>query len=177
MVGDSLSAAYGIPKDQGWVSLLQARINDEYFDYNVVNASITGDTTRGGASRLEKRLQQVEPEIVILELGGNDGLRALSLRQMKNNLRKMIQLSHDHDAKVLLLGVMIPANYGKAYANKFHQIYHELAEATNVALVPFFLEGVAETRTMMQADGIHPNADAQTRILENVWTGLEPLIN
>lgn len=177
VVGDSLSAAYGIPKEKGWVALLQQRLQEEAYDFQVINASITGDTTRGGLARLSKRLQREEPNIVILELGGNDGLRAMSLRQMKKNLGAMIELSRDHDARVLLLGVMIPNNYGKAYANQFHKVYLDLADETEVALVPFFLENVAETRDLMQNDGIHPNEEAQPIILDNVWEGLKPLLD
>lgn len=177
VVGDSLSAAYGIDKPEGWVSLLEKRLQASNQAYRVINASITGDTTLGGLNRLESALERTRPEIVIIELGGNDGLRGFGLQHTRENLRSMIDLSHDHGSRVLLLGVKLPSNYGKSYGERFHRIYQELAEEEQVAVVPFFLEGVAETLDMMQPDGIHPAAVAQPRILENVWTGLEPLLD
>lgn len=176
VLGDSLSAAYGIPADQGWVRLLQRRLSDAGYPHRVINASISGDTTRGGLSRLPAALQKHEPQVVILELGGNDGLRGFGPALTQEHLRKMIDLARAAGARVLLLGVRLPANYGSAYADKFHQVYLDLAQQEQVALVPFFLEGVAETRAMMQADGIHPTAEAQPRILENVWPALVPLL-
>lgn len=176
MVGDSLSAGYGIPQDQGWVALLQDKLKHEAFNYHVTNASITGDTTRGGLSRLNKALNRTEAKLVIIALGGNDGLRGMSMKKMHENLKKMVTQSREHGAKVLLLGVMIPHNYGKTYREKFHQVYLDLAEEEKVALVPFFLKNVAETPTLMQRDGIHPSSKAQPIILENVWNGLAPLL-
>ncbi len=176
VVGDSLSAAYGIEKQRGWVALLQERLAQRQFDYHVVNASISGDTTRGGASRLPAALQREHPRVLIIALGGNDGLRGFSPEQTRSNLRQMIQRARDAGARVLLLGIKLPMNYGKAYTEKFHQVFHDLARDEDVALVPFFLEGVAETRDMMQADGIHPGVKAQPRILNNVWPVLRPLI-
>ena len=176
VVGDSLSAGYGLEQQQVWVSLLRDRLADAGFDTPVINASITGDTTRGGLARLPAALAREAPSVVIIALGGNDGLRGFSPPQTKSNLRQMISLSRRAGADVLLLGVKLPANYGRAFGEKFHRVYLELADELDVAVVPFFLEGVAETRELMQADGIHPSAEAQPRILENVWKGLEPLL-
>lgn len=142
----------------------------------MVNASITGDTTRGGLSRLPQTLEREQPSIVIIELGGNDGLRGFSLKLTRDNLSKMINLSQQANARVLLLGVQLPANYGNHFRNKFQQIFVDLANQHQIASVPFFLEGVAETREMMQPDGIHPSEQAQPRILNNVWNALQPLL-
>ena len=176
IVGDSLSAAYGIEKRLGWVALLQQRLRDQEPPYEVVNGSITGDTTRGGISRLPAALERERPTVVVIALGGNDGLRGFAPQQTRDNLREMIHQSRDSGARVLLLGVKLPQNYGRAFVEKFHRVYLELADELDVPLVPFFLEGVAETRALMQPDGIHPAAEAQPRILENVWSGLAPLL-
>jgi acyl-CoA thioesterase-1 len=176
IVGDSLSAAYGIEKSRGWVALLQQRLEARQLGYRVINGSITGDTTRGGLSRLPAALERERPAIVVIALGGNDGLRGFAPQQTRGNLRRMIELSRDKGADVLLLGVKLPQNYGRAFGEKFHRVYLELADEMGVPLVPFFLEGVAETRDLMQADGIHPAAEAQPRILDNVWSGLVPLL-
>jgi len=174
IVGDSLSAAYGIERQRGWVALLQQRLRDR--DVTVVNASITGDTTRGGLARLPALLERERPSILVIALGGNDGLRGLPLAQTRDNLARMIVMGRAQGAEVLLLGVKLPANYGRTYGEKFHRVFLDLAATERVASVPFFLAGVAETRDLMQADGIHPSAAAQPRILENVWSGLEPLL-
>jgi acyl-CoA thioesterase-1 len=176
IVGDSLSAAYGIEKSRGWVALLQQRLEARQLGYRVINGSITGDTTRGGLSRLPAALEREQPAIVVIALGGNDGLRGFAPQQTRDNLRRMIELSRNSGAHVLLLGVRLPQNYGRAFGEKFHRVYLELADEMGVPLVPFFLEGVAETRDLMQADGIHPAAEAQPRILDNVWSGLVPLL-
>lgn len=176
VVGDSLSAAYGIDAERGWVSLLQRRLKDKRIPGRVINASITGDTSHGGLSRLPAALKRYRPAVVILELGGNDGLRGLSLDVMRQNLVRMTQLARESGASVLLLGVRLPANYGSRYGERFHDVYREVARKTDVPLVDFFLEGVAETTALMQADGIHPSAAAQPRILENVWRKLRPLL-
>lgn len=177
VLGDSLSAGYGLDdRSDGWVSLLQQRLDAKGTGQQVINASITGDTTHGGLTRLPDALQQHSPGIVILELGGNDGLRGFSLARTRDNLRRMIELSRAAGARVLLLGVKLPANYGRRYGEKFHAIYTALAASEQVALVDFFLEGVAETTELMQPDGIHPAASAQPRILDNVWQGLAPLL-
>jgi len=176
VMGDSLSAAYGIDKQRGWVALLQQRLQERQLDYQVVNASITGDTTRGGLTRLPATLERERPEVLVIALGGNDGLRGFAPEQTRSNLRAMIEQGREAGARVLLLGIRLPANYGKVYGEKFHRIYQDLAAEQQVALVPFFLEGVAETRALMQADGIHPGVAAQPRILDNVWAGLVPLL-
>ena len=176
VVGDSLSAAYGIDKQRGWVALLQRRLEQQGLDYDVANASISGDTTRGGSFRLPAALEREHPAVLIIALGGNDGLRGFAPEQTRSNLRQMIERGRAAGAAVLLLGVKLPGNYGRAYGEKFHRIYLELARELQVALVPFFLEGVAETRELMQADGVHPTVEAQPRILENVWSGLAPLL-
>ena len=177
VVGDSLSAAYGIEKQRGWVALLQQRLQQESPSYRVVNAGISGDTTRGGLSRLPAALKRESPAVMILALGANDGLRGFPPERTRENLRQMINQARDAGASVLLLGIKLPANYGSAFGEKFHRIYLELAAEEQVQLVPFFLEGVAETRELMQADGVHPGVEAQPRILENVWSGLTPLLN
>lgn len=177
VVGDSLSAAYGIPADRGWVSLLQQRLREQGKDYRVINASITGDTTHGGLTRLPKALQSHRPTLVIIELGGNDGLRGFDLETTRSNLHEMIRLSRDAGASVLLLGVRLPANYGKAYRERFSEVFSSLAAAEQVALVPAFMLGVSDHLDMMQADGIHPSAKAQEKLLENVWPTLLPLLH
>lgn len=174
VMGDSLSAAYGIEQEQGWVTLLAERLKDEV---QVVNASISGETTSGGAQRLASIIGQRQPDIVLLELGGNDGLRGLPPTQMRANLASMIEQSQQAGADVLLLGIDIPPNYGQAYRDAFTGVFHSLANEYNVALVPFLLEGVALNDELMQSDGIHPTAEAQPIILENVWPELEPLLD
>jgi len=177
VVGDSLSAGYGIDKQRGWVALLTQRLRQEGNAYRVVNASISGDTTRGGLSRLPAALERETPEVLILALGANDGLRGFPTERTQENLRRMIEQARSAGATVLLLGIKLPANYGSVYGEKFHRIYLDLADELKVALVPFFLEGVAETRELMQADGVHPGVEAQPRILDNVWAGLGPLLD
>ncbi|WP_083627841.1 arylesterase [Salinicola sp. MH3R3-1] len=172
VMGDSLSAAYGIDPQQGWVNLLKQRLGDEH---DVVNASISGETTSGGSARLLDMLRQYHPDIVLLELGGNDGLRGLSPQQMQVNLAKMIERSQQQDAKVLLLGIEVPPNYGPAYSDAFRGVFTQLADEYQVPLLPFLLEGV-DLETMLQSDGIHPTAEAQPIILDNVWPKLEPLL-
>lgn len=173
VMGDSLSAAYGIEQDEGWVTLLQERLGERA---QVVNASISGETTSGGRQRLADLLDQHSPDIVLLELGGNDGLRGLAPQQMQANLATMIEQSQAIDAEVLLLGIDIPPNYGQAYRDAFTGVYHQLADEFEVALVPFLLESVALDAELMQDDGIHPTAAAQPTILDNVWPALEPLL-
>lgn len=176
VVGDSLSAGYGIEMRNGWVTLLQQRLINQGYPHAVINASISGDTTAGGRARLPAALNRHRPQIVILELGGNDGLRGLSLRETRANLEAMIRAVQSAGAQVLLVGIHLPSNYGPEFTRKFHAIYSELARAHNTALVPFLLEGVALTPGLMQPDGIHPRADAQPRLLDNVWPYLEPLL-
>ncbi|WP_242458115.1 arylesterase [Halomonas sp. YLGW01] len=174
MMGDSLSAAYGLERQEdGWVSLLAERLEGEA---RVVNASISGETTAGGATRLPELLRQHAPEIVLLELGANDGLRGLAPRQMRKNLEAMIEASQASGARVVLLGIDIPPNYGDAYRDAFTGIFEELAARFELPLVPFLLEGVALEDGLMQDDGLHPTAQAQPAILENVWPTLAPLL-
>jgi acyl-CoA thioesterase-1 len=176
VLGDSLGAAYGIDVRQGWVSLLQQRLDQQKLSYKVVNASISGDTTAGGLARLPKLLAQHKPDVVIVELGGNDGLRGLKPEQMKRNLSRIVTLARKSGAKVLLLGIRLPPNYGTQYNERFQRIYTDVAAAERTALVPFLAEGVAPNATFVQPDGIHPTAAAQPRILENVWSRLHALL-
>jgi acyl-CoA thioesterase-1 len=177
LVGDSLSAAYGIPAESGWVALLQQRLESEHYPYQLVNASISGDTSANARSRLPGALDKYRPAIVILQLGGNDGLRGLSLAEMKQNLAAMIELVASRKGSSLLLGVHLPPNYGRHYTERFHGIYHELAEETGTALVPSMVDGIGTRSELMQVDGIHPNRDAQPLIAERVWSGLQPLLS
>lgn len=173
--GDSLSANYGIPQKSGWVSLLQRRLEQEKFDYSVTNASLSGETTNGGINRAESLLARHRPAIVILELGSNDGLRGLPLEATRRNLAAIIQICRQHQARVLLVGMKMPPNYGAAYTRQFEETYRELASQFKIALVPFLLEGI-ENREWFQADGLHPTAAAQSVLLENVWKELKPLL-
>ncbi|PLY14108.1 MAG: arylesterase [Sedimenticola sp.] len=176
VVGDSLSAAYGIRTQHGWVNLLQQRLELHTENHQVVNASISGDTTQGGLTRLAPALDQFEPAILIIELGGNDGLRGVNLRETRSNLAQMIELGQQSGSKVLLLGMMLPPNFGKTFTEKFLQMYADLADEYRVQLVPFFLDGVADRQEWMQSDGIHPNEMGQPRMMENVWETLEPML-
>jgi len=176
VVGDSLSAAYQINPDQGWVNLLQQRLDQQGMDYQVINASISGDTTLGGLSRLPAALKRHTPEIVIIELGANDGLRGLPIIDMQENLAQMIRLSEAASARVLLLGMQLPPNYGPTYTRSFYECFQTLARTYHVGLVPFFLSGVAEQRSLMQDDNLHPTAQAQPLLLDNVWPLLQPLL-
>lgn len=176
VVGDSISAAFGLDSRQGWVALLEKRLNEEGFEHSVVNASISGDTSAGGAARLSALLAEHKPELVIIELGGNDGLRGQPPAQLQQNLASMIDKSQSAGADVLLLGMRLPPNYGARYTTSFAQVFADLAEQKKVPLVPFFLEGVGGVPGMMQADGIHPTESAQAVLLENVWSTLKPLL-
>jgi acyl-CoA thioesterase-1 len=174
--GDSLSAAYGIGQKEGWVALLEERLRQKHIDYTVVNASISGETSSGGASRIAAALAQHAPRIVIVELGANDGLRGLPVAQMRDNLEAIVRAAQKAGARVLLLGMKMPPNYGARYTREFEQTYADLARRRKVALVPFFLEGAAGRRDLIQDDNLHPTAQAQPMILENVWKGLAPLL-
>ncbi len=176
VLGDSLSAAYGIPAEQGWVSLLQRRLAERDFPHRVVNASISGDTTSGGLSRLPATLERHRPALVILELGANDGLRGQPPMAMANNLGRMIELSRQAGARVLLAEMRVPPNYGPLYAQKFQATFGELAKRYEIPLIPFLLDGVAGNTALIQDDGLHPSAEAQAKILDNVWPVLEPLL-
>jgi acyl-CoA thioesterase I len=175
--GDSISAGYGLPNvEQGWVALLQAKLRDQGYGYQVVNASVSGETTAGGLARLPRALSLHHPAIVILELGGNDGLRALPAAQMRDNLSRMVELSTAATAKVLLLGMRIPPNYGPEYTAQFAQVYSDLARDKKLPFVPFLLNGIALAPNLMQADAIHPNQSGQARLLDNVWPTLQALL-
>ena len=174
--GDSLSAAYGIPREQGWVSLLEQRLKQHYPGYQVANVSISGETTSGGLNRIAATIKQHKPGIVILELGANDGLRGLPITDMRNNLTSIIKASQQANAQVLLVGMMIPPNYGPKYTREFTASYAALAKEFKLPLVDFLLDGVAGQAEFVQPDGLHPTANAQERILENVWKQLRPLL-
>jgi acyl-CoA thioesterase-1 len=176
IVGDSISAGFGLDTSKGWVALLQQRLEREGFDAKVVNASITGDTSAGGRARLAPLLAANKPELVVIELGGNDGLRGQPPAQLQQNLSAMIDSSRGVGAKVLLLGMQLPPNYGKRYTDAFAQVYPDLEAAKSVALVPSFLAGVGGVLELMQADGIHPALGAQSKLLDNVWPVLKPLL-
>ena len=176
VLGDSLSAGYGIPVEKGWVSLLQRRLVERGFPYRVVNASISGDTTSGGLSRLPAALELHRPAIVILELGANDGLRGQPPMAMSRNLSQMIERSQQAGARVLLAEMRIPPNYGPLYAQKFQATFGELAQHYAIPLIPFLLDGVAGNPALIQDDGLHPRAEAQPQILDNVWAVLEPAL-
>ncbi|MBM6550017.1 arylesterase [Marinomonas ostreistagni] len=166
--GDSLSAAYNLRQQNGWVSLLTQQINERELDVDVVNASVSGETTQGGLSRLPALLERHQPDWMVLELGANDGLRGYPLEQVKNNLAQMIDMAQAQDTKVLLLGNHLPPNYGRQYTEQFFNLYKDLAESKDLAYVPFMLENVALDKSLMLADGLHPNADGQPVVLENI---------
>ena len=172
--GDSLSAAYGIPVDKGWVSLLQEQYKDEL---DIVNGSISGETTQGGLSRLPEALALHKPTLLLLELGANDGLRGIQTEIMRENLQQMIVMSQEAGAKVALLGIRIPLNYGFTYTQKFEKVYVDLAEKFELPLLSFLLETVALDYDLMQSDGLHPTADAQPKVLEHVMTMLKSVLD
>ena len=169
ILGDSLSAGYGIDVDQSWAALLQSRLREQGYEHRVVNASISGETTEGGKTRIGATLENFEPDLVILELGGNDGLRGFPPQIMKDNLRIIIETSRASGASVVLLGIRIPTNYGTRYSAAFEGVYRELAVELGVPWIEFFMDGVALNEDLMQDDGIHPNADAQPLLLDNAW--------
>ena len=176
IVGDSISAAFGLDTRLGWVSLLEQRLRQQGYDDQVINASVSGDTSAGGLARLPALLAEHKPDVVIVELGGNDGLRGQLPAQLKQNLGSMIDQSLEAGAKVLLLGMQLPPNYGARYTTAFARVYSELGEEKKVELLPFFLEGIGGHPELMQADGIHPAVGAQGRLLDNVWPVLKPLL-
>ncbi|KAB7627664.1 arylesterase [Alkalilimnicola sp. S0819] len=177
VMGDSLSAGYGVPRESRWTALLEQRLRERGLAYRVVNAAITGDTTRGGLSRLPQALARHEPNILVIALGGNDGLRAIPAREMRENLSRMVALGREAGAKVLLVGVRLPPNYGAAFTRLFAESYRQVAHETGAPLVPRILDKVGERPELMQDDGIHPNEDAQPLILDNIWEGLRPLLD
>ena len=174
--GDSLSAAYGLARNQGWVSLLADRMAKEQLNYSVTNASISGETTAGGASRIERALVQHKPDIVVVALGANDGLRGLPIQQMKANLATIIQATHASKARVLLVGMRMPPNYGPQYTQEFAAAFTELARLHKTRLVPFLLEAIGDKDNYFQTDNLHPTAAAQPLILDTVWKELAPLV-
>lgn len=169
LIGDSISAAFGLEIEQGWVSLLQKRLEEQNYPHRVVNASVSGETTAGGLARLPVLLEQVQPELVIIELGGNDGLRGLPAANMQQNLSAMVEQSRASGADVILLGMRIPPNYGPRYNDAFEQVFVDLSQSLDVPLVPFLLEGVGTVPELMLDDGIHPGAAAQPLLLDNAW--------
>lgn len=174
--GDSLSAAYGMEDEQGWVSLLEAKLAEQGYNYDVINASVSGETSTGGLARLPAMIDSHEPDLVILELGGNDGLRGLPLDTLKVNLQEMVNLIRDSGADILLAGIQIPPNYGPRYTLPFFELFGELATENELPIVPFLIDGIPQQPELMQNDGIHPRAEAQWMIVENVWPYLEPLL-
>ena len=174
--GDSLSAAHGLRPEQGWVALLRGRLRVQGYEYQVVNASVSGETTTGGVARLPRELRLTHPGILILELGANDALRGLPLDLARQSLAEMIRLGESAGARVLLVGLRIPPNYGPRYATQFQDLYPSLARQLHTALVPFLLNGVALDPSLMQQDGLHPNARGEPLVLSNVWPYLEPML-
>lgn len=174
--GDSISAAYNMPEEKGWVNLLQQTLDDKGYPHTLVNQSISGDTTAGGLARIDKALEQHKPNLVLLELGANDGLRGFSPILIKKNLRELIKRSTQSGAKVILLSMRIPSNYGKRYTELFYNNYLELAEEMNIPFIPFILEDVVLKPDMMQADQLHPNEKAQPIIAEKIWSHLKPTL-
>lgn len=174
--GDSLSAGYGLVQDTGWVSLLQQRLRAANFDYRVINASVSGETSAGGLARLANAIKQIRPRILILQLGGNDGLRGLSVDAFRANMDAMIKTGLAAKAKILLVGIRIPSNYGNKYREKFRSAYADLAQQNKIALAPSLLDSIETKRELFQSDGIHPNKNAQPILLDNVWGELVPLL-
>lgn len=176
VLGDSLSAGYGLPRESGWVSLLERRLKSQGHPHRVVNASISGDTSAGGLSRLPAALEAHRPQIVLIELGANDGLRAQSVPQLRANLEKMVALSRTAGATPVLFEMQIPSNYGPAYTERFAKVFGDTARAQKTPLVPFFLAAIATDATQFQDDGIHPGAGAQPKLLDAIWPTLLPLL-
>lgn len=175
VLGDSLSAEYGLPRDTGWVALLRQRLATERIDYSVANASVSGDTTSGGRARLPAVLQRLKPSIVVVELGANDALRGVPLATTERNLRDIVADARRAHAKVVLVGMYVPSNYGPDYTQKFHAVYTRLSKELDVPLVPFLLAGIENKPDMFQSDQIHPTQQAQRVLLDNVWPTLRPL--
>ena len=177
IVGDSISAGFGMNPKDGWVNLLDEKLKAEGYQYEMVNRSISGDTTTNGLRRLPRLLEQVKPEITIIELGGNDGLRATPPKQIAENLSAMIELAKTSNSKVLLVGIQLPPNYGNAYLERFLAIYPELGEKHQIAVLPSIVEKVGGNNDLMQGDGIHPNKDGQPLMMEAVWEKIKPLLS
>lgn len=176
VLGDSLSAAYGMPVERGWVNLLAQRLRDQAYPHRVVNASLSGETTRGGLDRLPAALAEHRPAIVLVELGANDGLLGVPIEEVSANLTSIVEAAQASEAQVLLTRMRLPPNYGPAYVNRFESLYDRVAAETDATLAPFLLEGVAGEPQYVQDDGLHPQASAQLRILENLWPALDPLL-
>jgi acyl-CoA thioesterase-1 len=176
VLGDSLSAAYGLAQDRGWVSLMQQRLQTERYPHHLINASISGETTSGGLYRIDALLASYKPKVVILELGANDGLRGLSLDATQNNLGALIRRAQQSGAQVLLIGMRLPPNYGPAYTEKFQHLFENAAAKYHVRRVPFLLAPIASKRVYFQADGLHPTAEAQPLLLDTVWIALKPML-
>ncbi|MGN6650118.1 arylesterase [Trinickia sp.] len=176
VLGDSISAEYGLPRDTGWVELLRKRLAQERIDYSVANASISGDTTSGGRARMPELMQRLKPSVVIVELGANDALRGVPLSTTQDNLRTIIEQAQQGHAKVVLVGMYVPSNYGPAYTQRFHAMYDTIAHNMNVRLVPFLLAGIENRPEMFQSDQMHPTQEAQPVLLDNVWPVLAPLL-
>jgi acyl-CoA thioesterase I len=176
VLGDSISAGYGLPAETGWTTLLQQRLAADHYPHRVVNASISGDTTAGGKARLDALLARNHPAVTVIELGGNDGLRGGSLDAMRSNLDAMTVTAQKSGSRVLIVGLQMPPNYGPAYVNRFASTYADIARARKAALVPFLFEGFAEDNAMFQADRMHPVIAAQPKMLDNVWPLLKPLL-
>jgi acyl-CoA thioesterase-1 len=176
VLGDSLSAGYGVALDSTWVALLQRRLAAQGYGHRVVNASVSGETTGGARGRMPRAMELHDPDVVILELGGNDGLRGLPLRQVRQNFEYMIEQAKAAGASVVLVGMRMPPNYGPTYADQFHALYGELGKKYGIPVVDFFLDGVALDDELMQSDGIHPTAEAQPRMLENLWPALQKVL-
>jgi acyl-CoA thioesterase-1 len=176
VLADSLSASYGIAIEQGWVSLLQRRLDEQGYPYTVINASISGDTTYGALSRLDEILGETVPDVTIVELGGNDGLRGLPIAEIRKNLTGIVSQLKGKGSSVLLVPMLLPPNYGKIYIDRFASVYGEIAEGQGIRLSHFILEGIADKPELMQGDGIHPRAEAQGMMLDNIWPDLLPLL-
>ncbi len=175
--GDSLSAGYGLQANEDWPHLLKQKLHaEQYTQYKLINASISGETSRGGLDRFEKTFKKHQPDIVILELGANDGLRGQSLKKMQNHLSQMIQYSLSNNARVILAGMRIPPNYGKRYTETFYQVFQRLNNQHNISLIPFLLDGLMDDKNLIQTDGMHPTAEAQPLLMERVWKTLKPLL-
>ena len=174
--GDSLSAAYGIGQKEGWVTLLEERLRQRKLDYSVANASISGETTSGGAARIDDALARFKPDVVIVALGANDGLRGLPIPEMKANLERIVRAAQTRKARVLVAGMRMPPNYGRKYTEEFQGAIADVAKTLKTGYVPFLLDGMADQRELFLSDQIHPTAQAQPIILDNVWKGLEPLL-
>jgi acyl-CoA thioesterase-1 len=177
VMGDSLSAAYNLRQESGWVSLLENKLSKPNPEIKIVNASVSGETSQGGLSRFDQLLSEYKPSWIILELGANDALRGYPLNQTAKNLEKMIEQAHQSNAKVLLIGNKIPQNYGKRYTEMFFELYEKIANKYKIAYLPFMLEGIALNKTLMQDDGLHPNKDGQARVLQNILPYLQPLLD